>query len=1194
MRERAPSPHLPGSVNGRYRVVKLLGQGGVGRVYLVEDAQRGGLRMALKTILPEAAGRALAAGFREEFSQLAKLEHPNLARAYDFGRIEGTSEHFFTSEFVDGVNAWQGTKESSCDDLIDLAIQALRALDFIHVQGILHNDLKPANLLLTAGGSEPRRESSRAGSLGSLVSAHQRLKLIDFGLISREGTAWSTVLGTPAFLSPERIRREKADRRSDLYSLGAVLFSLFARRPPFHSDDVRELLRQHTEDPPTPLRRYRPEASAAVEEFVQRLLAKRPEDRFQSAAEAIRFLERGLSSRSIEVPVAPARAAVSPGSLLHREAELARLEGLLLEARMASTKTVGAIVRGPRGVGKTRLVSELRAPVQVAGGVFVEVGGAAVEGNLQPLAEAWIAALQTAGWPSAEDLGRRITAGRGEDFAEAIEKTILQQSKEALVVLFFDDYERSSRTVRRFITGLLLSAEEIRAARGKALRLLAIVAKEGDGEAPELAAFELPVLDLRPFSPEEARAFLHGIFHQDLPEEFSERMIAVAGGNPLFLLELSRSLVREGAATFTRSGWSFAPSFGEASLPDSLDRLLRERIRTVDDRAREILEFTAIAKRPVSKTVLALCTGYEPRFLERTLGGLLEKNLIFRASNAPAEEEYSWPHAGARDAVLERLPPERICELHARLARSLEAASLRWEERADELAGHWLAAGNRSAFLRFGPKAAELLESRGDLESAARYRELLVEEIPPTAIARKIQSLGRLAETYEFLWDLGACAGTLERIEAAGEGLLAPLDRALLSRRAACVEIARARYDRALERLERASAVLESQGGAYRFAAAAPRILARWLSGRVAEARAELDEVSAAISSGAPPPGEKERALWLSSRSHLAVLYQQAGALDAATRFLEGNLAVLRETSQRQATAATQCLLGQALLEGGRYGEALRHLEDALRQAKEIGDRRTLCRARDALAQHHLRFGKLRRAARLTAAGIQDAESFRSGAALAGVLRTLGRLHHESDAPGEAREALLRGLEKGAADADPLSVGLLRLELAKNHIRAGEPAAARPHLEACAGEGRRLEMPLLAGLAALWTFVARWKEAGVYAGSAVEEARAIFERHGYHGERIDLVLEQCEVEIEAGNLERARALVEELRELTAEHREPDLSAESQFLLGRWHAQRGERREALALLSRARKSALEMKKRRLARRCEESLEPVPAR
>src|SRR5688572_28880397 len=206
----------PLKVTGRYVVVRKLGKGGLGSVFLVEDTHRQGEQLALKRVRTDTLGKKAAAILRNEFTALASLEHPNLARVYDFGVEPETADYFFTSEFVDGVTLFKACADldlSHAQDLslfIDLLAQVVRALEYIHSRGLVHGDIKPENILVTG-----------------LSGESARVKLIDFGLTRREKEfGGKKVLGTTYYIAPETIIGSQVDRRTDLYSLGAVVYHL--------------------------------------------------------------------------------------------------------------------------------------------------------------------------------------------------------------------------------------------------------------------------------------------------------------------------------------------------------------------------------------------------------------------------------------------------------------------------------------------------------------------------------------------------------------------------------------------------------------------------------------------------------------------------------------------------------------------------------------------------------------------------------------------------------------------------------------------------------------------------------------------------------------------------------------------------------------------------------------------------------
>ncbi|HXH28994.1 MAG TPA: serine/threonine-protein kinase, partial [Candidatus Polarisedimenticolia bacterium] len=220
-------------VNGRYVVVRPLGEGGMGSVCLVRDRAQGGREVALKLLRPDTLDPESAERFKNEFRSMTRLSHPNLAEVYDFGTTSGNGRHFLTMEYIRGndLTAWRWPVIRGRVE--DLVVQCLRALDYIHARGLLHNDIKPQNILVR----EPFQ-----------------VKLLDFGLAQRLSDPSDPGLsGTIHYLAPERLQGNRPDLRSDLYALGIVLYELLAGAPPYQAGDeggvVASILRGHPHAP---------------------------------------------------------------------------------------------------------------------------------------------------------------------------------------------------------------------------------------------------------------------------------------------------------------------------------------------------------------------------------------------------------------------------------------------------------------------------------------------------------------------------------------------------------------------------------------------------------------------------------------------------------------------------------------------------------------------------------------------------------------------------------------------------------------------------------------------------------------------------------------------------------------------------------------------------------------------------------
>src|ERR687884_1194116 len=274
---------LVGSVfDGRYRIVRKLGAGGMADVYLAED-QELGRRVAIKILNDRhAADDSFIERFRREAKNAAGLSHPNIVSIYDRGEAEGT--YYIAMEYLDGRSLKElivGRGPAPVSVAIDYARQILSALRFAHRNGIVHRDIKPHNVLVDAEG---------------------RVKVTDFG-IARAGTSQMTeagsIVGTAQYLSPEQARGTAVDQRSDIYSVGIVLYELLTGQVPFSGDTPVEIAMKHLSMLPEPPSAKRPEIPRDLDLIVMRALAKDPDDRYQSAEEMDADLERFLRGSAV-------------------------------------------------------------------------------------------------------------------------------------------------------------------------------------------------------------------------------------------------------------------------------------------------------------------------------------------------------------------------------------------------------------------------------------------------------------------------------------------------------------------------------------------------------------------------------------------------------------------------------------------------------------------------------------------------------------------------------------------------------------------------------------------------------------------------------------------------------------------------------------------------------------------------------
>ncbi len=275
-----PQVDLSGQVLGDFQLLRLLGEGGMGQVYLAEQVSLR-RRVALKLLRPELARDEISRRrFEAEAKAVAQLTHPNVVQVYSVGEHEG--RHYMALEYVDGRNlrdylARKGPPELSV--VLSVARQVTSALQRAGELGIIHRDIKPENILLTKKGDA---------------------KVADFGLsrmiegepAAQNLTQTGVTMGTPLYMSPEQVEGRPLDPRTDIYSFGVTCYHMLAGAPPFSGDNAFAVALQHVQQEPPPLDQVRPDLPPELCAIVARMMAKKPEDRYQTPREILKDLKR--------------------------------------------------------------------------------------------------------------------------------------------------------------------------------------------------------------------------------------------------------------------------------------------------------------------------------------------------------------------------------------------------------------------------------------------------------------------------------------------------------------------------------------------------------------------------------------------------------------------------------------------------------------------------------------------------------------------------------------------------------------------------------------------------------------------------------------------------------------------------------------------------------------------------------------
>jgi serine/threonine-protein kinase len=290
----ADRPDLLGRL-GPYEVSEIIGQGGMGVVLKARDPALD-RTVAIKLLNPTLAhGPSARRRFAREARAAAAVAHEHIVAIYAVDEFRGLP--YLVMQYIPGRSLQErldATGPLSLTEILRIGTQAARALTAAHAQGVVHRDIKPANILLE--------------------NCLERVKLSDFGLARAVDDASLTmsgvIAGTPQYMAPEQARGEPVDARSDLFSLGAVLYAMAGGRPPFRADSAMAVLKRVCDDRQRPIRQLNAEIPQWLEATIERLLAKRPDERFSSAAEVADLLEQGLAH--VQQPTAVPEPVVSP------------------------------------------------------------------------------------------------------------------------------------------------------------------------------------------------------------------------------------------------------------------------------------------------------------------------------------------------------------------------------------------------------------------------------------------------------------------------------------------------------------------------------------------------------------------------------------------------------------------------------------------------------------------------------------------------------------------------------------------------------------------------------------------------------------------------------------------------------------------------------------------------------------------
>ena len=742
----------------RYRIDAQLGEGGMGVVYRAHDTVLD-RSVAIKTVSAAMLGDESAQRLLREAQAAARLTHPNVVGVYDV--VEDGHSRFIVMEYVDG-QPLAALLPLDIARTREIGVQISRGLQYAHSRGIIHRDIKPENILVARDGT---------------------VKVMDFGLARSEGSSRLTqsgmIVGTVGYMAPEQILGGAVDARTDLYSVGCVLYEALTGRTPFTGDDPFAVLGQHINVMPVSPRWSNDAIPPLFDAVVMRLLAKDPAERYASAADVLEALA-GTAGPEVREgdgrPPATTRTAllqqIVRGQLVGRDSELAEMREHL--NRMISGEGRLVLLSGEPGIGKTRLAEELAVYAQLRGAWVLR--GHCYEQDVGvpylPFVESLRRLFELSGRALIEQLGERADdlgrflpeIGRGRTPAagisaederlrlyEAVIQWVSLASRTRPLMFILDDLHWADSASLRLLHQLARALRSDRVLFLGTYREMDLDPRHPLNETlgemnRERLLFRLA---LHRLTETDTHALLSALFDGAVAGDLTRPIFGETEGNPFFLEEVVRSLVEEGRIRRTDGQWQ-RQGLATLEIPQSVKATIGRRLQKAGETCQRILTVAAVIGREFDPDILIRVSQLpEDEVLDALDEGV--RLQLIRETRLGLTSGYAFEHALIRQTLYANLNPRRRARLHEQVGTAVESlASGKTDKRIEELAYHFGEAGLGVAErgieynLRAAAKAAAVLAFDEAERRAQVALELAEGAGDPKAQVRVLQALGDL------------------------------------------------------------------------------------------------------------------------------------------------------------------------------------------------------------------------------------------------------------------------------------------------------------------------------------------------------------------------------------------------------------------------------------------------------------------
>lgn len=998
----------PGSRIDNYIFLREIGSGGMARVLLAKDPND--QLVALK-VLRRSRFKTGLKRFNREYRALMRIHHVNVVRVESSGDIFG--HPYIAMEYVDGPDLhalirqfrnWD--PEDRWRRVEEILIDLCRALSVVHRSGLVHRDLKPSNVL---------------------ISSDAVAKLTDFGIVkyldpTDDFMMSTTLVGTWAYASPEQITGAPIDHRSDLYSLGVILFAMLTGKRPFVAKDMAGYVTLHRDRAAPAPREINRQIPEHLDEICRRLLQKNERDRYQSAQEILYRLE------AEEREAVPTVEGGWEPPLIGRQLEVEAITDAIsgLTARRGGV----VVLEGDDGSGKSRLLAVATDRARSLGirtHALEFMSSETASGGVVALAQSFASAFDGEAPPSLlqaiqgfEESGASPTHARYALYDGARDALLSLLDEQPQLILIDDLHSAHPRFVEllTYLIRTLLVNQQHALLVVATLRHKASAAADVFAEGDELG-LEPQRMAVGPLSRRDLTRMISGLIDEDLLARLlAQRLHQETEGNAFFVVEFLRSLMSRGILRLGADGRGsllLQPdeiASGHLEIPLGIRQMMRSRLEGVEPSDREMLEVLAVAGREVDLDVLLDVIDEPEDSVLDSVERLLTAGIV-RERRAGEVVLYVVSHRKFAHVVYRDLSPDSRAHLHRRMAAALELHYAQNPAALEIVGEHYRRAGDAGRAYRYLVAAARRLRERSLLQEAWSLTDKAA-AIEESALADLEQSeflsfrrdlldvRGEvLANRADWVEAEGCYRAVLKMADDAGDARAANRARLDLSR----VLRRRRQFEQSAELARRA---LEESRRLHDREGVAEALLGMagqaWLQGNLDEVERLANEglVVARGSELASQRAELLLALTAAQATRGQIASATAGLTEAESIFRElrrkrnrvlalSNLAELltwqgqpMQARQRAHIAsqvatdldykvgriAAQRAMGMAAIELGRYDDAREALVDALLMARQTGLDDDVLACETLLAQLFLESGELSHAARCARAAL--------------------------------------------------------------------------------------------------------------------------------------------------------------------------------------------------------------------------------